>query len=624
MVFFQINNSGIARLWLKLLQIWCKDFKNYNYILLNRGNSSPIIENCIYIDFPDYSYSTTETDSKLIQSICDLYNADLFLSTYYTTPLSTPSILLVYDMIPEVLNWNLNHPMWIEKSKAIRHASEFICISNNTAQDLIHFNPKMNKRSSIAYCGIDEIFFPSKTIAVDIFKNKYNIKLPYYLIVGERSSNKNIILFFKAISKLSIPLDFEIVCLGGQPILEHDFLNLTNSANIHLLRLDDSEMSSAYSGAIALIYPSLYEGFGMPIIEAMACGCPVITCKTGSIPEISNDHVLYVGVDDISGMINSMYLIQQESIRKSLISNGLKRSKDFSWTTMALCTMSVIDLFLFKNKSNFPIQSEMKNMNPKFLEFFESIKSNNLNEAYLALDYHFDDEDDLLISKNLKEIFSSYFYLQRKSKLSALLNLKKLGFLPTISFDVGAQIGTNEIYTTFPDSHHVLIEPVAECLSALNNIAANLKSSQVINCAVSDINSEVKLSISSNRQYSSIEENISDEFRMIECKTIDEIYENIALPGEILLKVDVDGPELKVLRGAKKMLSKNECVVIIEACLLAAPNRFGTIIEYLTNFDFVVYDIVDHLYRPSDFSLWQVDLIFVKNNSIYRENNFFK
>ena len=107
MVFFQINNSGIARVWLKLLQIWCKDFNNYNYILLNRGNSSPFIENCIYIDFSDYSYSNTEFDSKLIQSICDLYNADLFLSTYYTTPVSTPSILIVHDMIPEILNWNL-------------------------------------------------------------------------------------------------------------------------------------------------------------------------------------------------------------------------------------------------------------------------------------------------------------------------------------------------------------------------------------------------------------------------------------------------------------------------------------------------------------------------------------
>ena len=92
---------------------------------------------------------------------------------------------------------------------------------------------------------------------------------------------------------------------------------------------------TAYSGAIALIYPSLYEGFGLPIVEAMACGCPVITCRNSSLTEVSGDAAIYVDEYDVLEMIQALEQVQIPKIRHKLIEAGLEQSKKFSWKKMA-------------------------------------------------------------------------------------------------------------------------------------------------------------------------------------------------------------------------------------------------------------------------------------------------
>jgi hypothetical protein len=107
---------------------------------------------------------------------------------------------------------------------------------------------------------------------------------------------------------------------------------------------------------------------------------------------------------------------------------------------------------------------------------------------------------------------------------------------------------------------------------------------------------------------------MGDESREIEVKTVDSIYEDIHITGPVLLKIDVDGIEVKVLQGAKSIL-RNDCVVVIEASVADESPRFNRVVEYLSSYGYEVYDIVDPLYRQSDWHLWQVDLIFVKNHS---------
>jgi hypothetical protein len=122
-----------------------------------------------------------------------------------------------------------------------------------------------------------------------------------------------------------------VVCVGGDLELEPELSKLANNINTYVLKLDDQDLKTAYSGAIALVYPSLYEGFGLPIIEAMACGCPVITCFNSAIPEVGGDAVLYIDGTSIDEMIQAIKKIQIPEIRQQLIDKGLERYKQFSW-----------------------------------------------------------------------------------------------------------------------------------------------------------------------------------------------------------------------------------------------------------------------------------------------------
>jgi FkbM family methyltransferase len=254
-------------------------------------------------------------------------------------------------------------------------------------------------------------------------------------------------------------------------------------------------------------------------------------------------------------------------------------------------------------------------MNSIFSDFLSALAENNLEKSYSLLCLDFAKPEDGKIANQLRSIFTSHFIRQRSSKLNALLNLKRSGFHPTVVFDIGAQIGTPELYGAYPDAHHVFIEPVAECLPALNDIARQLRSARVINCAVSNVNGRTSLSLTPSRQYSSIDTKMGDESREIEVRTGDAIYEDIHIEGAVLLKIDVDGIEIKVLQGCKSIL-RNDCVVVIEASIADEKPRFNHVVEYLSSYGYEVYDIVDPLYRQSDWHLWQVDLIFVKTESL--------
>ncbi|MCT7987727.1 glycosyltransferase [Laspinema olomoucense] len=345
-VFYQINNTGIARVWTSLLQEWVKTGFAKQLLFLDRAGTAPRIPGIKYLCIQGYDYNNTEADRRLLQDICDEENADIFISTYYTTPLTTPSVFMAYDMIPERYPTALNSPMWREKHHGIRHGSAYITISEQTARDLVKFFPEIpGDRVTVAHCGIHPEFAPTPPGEINSFKSKYNISKPYFLWVGSRSninSYKNAILFFQAFAKLPSRREFQILCVGGIATLEAEFQPYVNDTQIHLLHLSDRELRLAYSGAVALIYPSKYEGFGLPILEAMACGCPVITCPNGAIPEVAGQSVIYVNDNDIDGLVNAMQEIQKPQVRNPLIAAGFQRTNQFSWAKMAEIVSSTL------------------------------------------------------------------------------------------------------------------------------------------------------------------------------------------------------------------------------------------------------------------------------------------
>ncbi|MGB7892069.1 MAG: methyltransferase domain-containing protein, partial [Microcoleus sp.] len=342
-VFFQMYQTGIARVWRSLLEEWAENGFAKDIIVLDRVGTSPKVPGIRYCTVPAYDYSKTEADREMLQQICDEEGADLFISTYYTTPLSTPSVFMAYDMIPEVLGANFNEPMWQEKHYAIRHASAYISISENTARDLIEFFPDISSELvRVAHCGVSSIFSPASKEDINRFQTKYGISKPYFISVGGGSDYKNIRLFFQAFSQLVSKQGFEIVCTGSGVLLEEEFRAYTSGTVIHKLQLNDEELRLAYSGALALVYPSKYEGFGLPILEAITCGCPVITCPNSSLPEVAGEAALYVKDDDADGLANALCEVQKPKIRSSLIAAGLEQAKNFSWSKMAKTISSAL------------------------------------------------------------------------------------------------------------------------------------------------------------------------------------------------------------------------------------------------------------------------------------------
>ncbi|MEH2392650.1 MAG: methyltransferase domain-containing protein [Nostoc sp.] len=342
-VFFQLYQTGIARVWRSLLEQWSNSYFANHILVLDRANTAPKINGIRYRTIAAYDYNNTEADKQMLQQICDEEEAELFISSYYTTPIETASVFMAYDMIPEVLRGNLNEPMWREKYNGIKHASAFIAISENTAKDLsICFTEIPLESITVAHCGVDSLFSPASVDDIKGFKYKYGIDKPYFLLVGAGSGYKNSILFFQAFYQLVIGYGFDIICTGSGGVLAPELRTYTLGSTIHLLKLSDEELALAYSGAVALVYPSKYEGFGMPVLEAMACGCPVITCANSSIPEVAGDAAIYVQDDDVNALVNALCEVQKPSIRYSLITAGLAQAKKFSWTKMAQTISSAL------------------------------------------------------------------------------------------------------------------------------------------------------------------------------------------------------------------------------------------------------------------------------------------
>nr|WP_238546737.1 glycosyltransferase [Synechocystis sp. PCC 6714] len=318
---------------------WCDSGFIENIILINRGYTAPEVQGLKYYHLPLFNYEEEALFSIQLQYICDQFNADLFISTYYTTPLFTPSILMIHDMIPEVIGLDLKEFWWREKHYSILYASRYITVSRNTTEDLIKFFPEIEpSQISTIYNGVDNIFFPASPSEITATEDNFAIGSPYVLLVGSRLSlnnYKNATILFKALNESEELQQLTIVCVGGEKTLEPQLADLCGNINICLIQPTDWELRAIYSGAIALVYPSLYEGFGLPILEAMACGCPVITCSNSSLPEVGGDAAIYINGQDVGEMVEALKKVQNKAIRHQLIEKGKKQAKKFSWSTAA-------------------------------------------------------------------------------------------------------------------------------------------------------------------------------------------------------------------------------------------------------------------------------------------------
>jgi glycosyltransferase involved in cell wall biosynthesis len=335
-VFFQLAQSGIARVWRAVLPLLAERL-DMPIVFLDRGGFGEKFDGIEVVPFPSYKSKYNSGDSQLLEKICRHYGAKVFSSTYYTTPMQTPSLLLVYDMIPERLGFDLSARDWREKELAIVHARRHLCISGNTRKDLLEFYPELDSSTtSFAHCGIDPtVFKPGNERAIAGLRQRLGLNRPYYLFVGSRvqaNNYKNASLFFDAVASMQ-KVDFDVLCVGGEK--EAPASADRKGPRIIQANLSDSDLALAYGGAAALVYPSLYEGFGLPVAEAMNSHCPVICTSHGSLAEVAADAALKVSGSSIPEMIDAMRQVRAPSVRASLIERGTVQGARFRWEPFA-------------------------------------------------------------------------------------------------------------------------------------------------------------------------------------------------------------------------------------------------------------------------------------------------
>jgi glycosyltransferase involved in cell wall biosynthesis len=267
-------------------------------------------------------------------------NFDLFHPTYYGNYffkiLKKPYILTVHDLILFKFedSFYKSHPGKLKMENAIKNANRIIAVSENTKQDLIeilHINPG---KIDVVYHG------HNKTIST---------KTPvgfgkYILFVGRRSLYKNFIIFAEAISKLlRREKDIKLVCVGS-PFNKEEMALLSKwgiSNQAIAVNVDDDSLNGLYSEALVFVFPSLYEGFGIPVLEAFANDCPVCLSNTSSFPEIAGNAGVYFDPYDQESISNAIEkVIYDDDFKDEIIQAGRQRLNDFSWKKTAKETVS--------------------------------------------------------------------------------------------------------------------------------------------------------------------------------------------------------------------------------------------------------------------------------------------
>ena len=277
-------------------------------------------------------------------------------------------IFTVHDLIP--LKFPKRFPLgfkaklaWFIQKNNLKKASTIITDSKASKIDIIRFTKLKPDKIKVIYLAADKIFKPikNKTWLANI-KSRYQLPNKFILYVGDLNYNKNTPLLTQTCLKLNYPL----VVVGKQAVSEDfhknhpetqdlvQFQTLAKNNPKKIIRLGfvpTKDLVGLYNLATCYAQPSLAEGFGLPILEAMACGCPVITSRTSSLREIAGQATLLVNPASSVQLIKALKLMwQKPAIRQKLSKLGLERNKQFSWQKTAKQTYNVYEKIYRNNQ----------------------------------------------------------------------------------------------------------------------------------------------------------------------------------------------------------------------------------------------------------------------------------
>jgi glycosyltransferase involved in cell wall biosynthesis len=344
-LFFK--GSGIARYYESLVKemslkdmiiytcvpIWLKDdfeenFKNYNNI------------NAIYVNYSKYSLKGFVMQSAILRKLEK--KVDLFFYPHINLPMYIPknTIITVHDLRPFTKFWDRN--VFKKKyykfifERAIKQCKGIIVISEATKKDLIKFDKTVESKIKVIYEFIDDKFIKSDMSGN--FQSKPLIYGDYILFIGNRKKHKNLERLIYAFNKIKNELKYKLVIAGSKDKnnglkdgidLLIQKLGLRNEI-IELISPDDETIINLYKNAQLFMFPSLYEGFGLPPLEAMACGCPVAVSDLPVLKEVCGDAAIYFNSESEEDMAAKIINIcEDKELKQSLVSKGKERLKFF-------------------------------------------------------------------------------------------------------------------------------------------------------------------------------------------------------------------------------------------------------------------------------------------------------
>jgi len=274
-----------------------------------------------------------------------LAGVDLYHATFIPAPISlTPYVFTMHDVSM------FTHPEYYSKAiirrlnpmieRGLKRARSIICISENCRQTTAeHFDIPL-ERMTVIHHGINPAMKPvEKSAARLLVEQNYSLNKPYLLSVGKLEARKNIVRLIEAFSMVIKETNFEgDLVLAGRRYWDLDGVDeaLQQFGIGHRVRelgyVPDAHLASLYSAAQAFVFPSLWEGFGFPVLEAMACGTPVITSSVSSIPEIAGDAAVFVDPNSSESIASGMAtVLNSPSTAADLTRRGLKRAAAFTW-----------------------------------------------------------------------------------------------------------------------------------------------------------------------------------------------------------------------------------------------------------------------------------------------------
>lgn len=321
--------------------------------LLPYTQAIPYLHKTMHINLQNWLYDNQSESVRLLKR----QDFDIFHPTYYDPYFlkyleRKPYVLTVHDMIheryPEYYSRDDPTARW--KKELIERADAIIAVSENTKKDLLTFFKVDPEKIATIYHG-NPFEFPENSKKISIQSNLLSCKKPYLLYVGSRIRYKNFIFFITAIAGfLKKNKDLQVYCAGGGPFTADEqkkFHELGIQSRVHMVNTNNHIMPQLYAHALAFVFPSLYEGFGLPVLEAFSCSCPVIMSNTSSLPEIGGEAACYFDPLDPDSLANALEsVIKNEQLRESYIKKGLVRLKEFSWIKTGRETKKIYDTVL--------------------------------------------------------------------------------------------------------------------------------------------------------------------------------------------------------------------------------------------------------------------------------------